>query len=418
MNKLLAIPILAVIFILLDLYTYSAIKVFFKQAPRKLKDKLKTLHWLIVAFSLIGLFAYHFLDRAYFPPAFRVPFMGFLFVTYFSKAVMAIILLAGDSLALVQWYLRKFTRKKDGEELSVVENKITRSDFIKKSAIVVAALPLSTLGFGIVNGVHNYRVVRKQVILPNLPSAFHGIKIGQLSDIHSGSFFNKKAVLGGVEMMLGEKPDMVFFTGDLVNNETKEVNEYFDIFSKVQAPMGVYSTLGNHDYGNYKVWSSQKEKAKNMEDMYEAHKQLGWKLLNNENRIITESGDKLAILGVENWGKGRFPKYGKLDLAHKGTDEAAVKLLLSHDPSHWDLQVRPDYPDIDLMFAGHTHGFQFGVETPYFRWSPSQYNYKQWADLYKNGSQYLYVNRGFGFLGFPGRVGINPEITIIELLKG
>ncbi len=418
MNKLLVIPILAVILILLDVYTYPALKVFFTQVPRKLKNQLKILYGLIIGLTLIGLFAYHFLDRAYFPPAYRVPFMGFLFVTYFSKAVMAIILLLGDSISFLQWGKRKITKMKGAEQTAVEGNKITRSDFVKKSAVVVAALPFSTLGFGILNGVHNYRVVRKQVMLPNLPSAFHGIKIGQLSDIHSGSFFNKKAVLGGVEMMLGEKPDVLFFTGDLVNNETKEVNDYFDIFSKVKAPLGVYSTLGNHDYGNYKVWSSEKEKAKNMEDMYEAHKRLGWKLLNNEHEILTESGDKLAIIGVENWGKGRFPKYGKLDLAHAGTDNAAVKLLLSHDPSHWDLQVRPDYPDIDLMFAGHTHGFQFGIETEYFRWSPSQYSYKQWADLYKNESQYLYVNRGFGFLGFPGRVGINPEITIVELLKG
>ena len=252
---------------------------------------------------------------------------------------------------------------------------------------------------------------------PIFPKSFDGIRIVQLSDIHSGSFFDKKAVQGGIEMVLGEKPDMVFFTGDLVNNETKEVKEYFDLFSKVKAPKGVYSVLGNHDYGDYKSWSSPTAKRKNLQDMLDAHQQLGWNLLLNENRYIEEGGDKLAVIGVENWGAGRFSKYGKLGQAYVNTEEGAVKLLLSHDPSHWDAQVRPDYPDIDLMFAGHTHGFQFGVEIGNFKWSPSKYIYKQWADMYQEKHQYLYVNRGFGFLGFPGRIGIYPEITLVELKR-
>jgi predicted MPP superfamily phosphohydrolase len=271
------------------------------------------------------------------------------------------------------------------------------------------------MGAGILTGAHDYRVHRHIIKLPNLPKSFHGIRIGQLSDIHSGSFFNKTAVKGGVEMLLGEKPDIVFFTGDLVNNVAEEVKDYIDIFGKVAAPLGVYSTLGNHDYGEYVSWDSAGAKRKNLKNLMEAHKIMGWNLLMNEHKILQESGESIAVLGVENYGKGRFPKYGQLEKAYRGTEEIPVKLLLSHDPSHWDLEVRPSFPDINLMFAGHTHGMQFGIEIGSFKWSPAQYMYPQWAGLYQQDKQYLYVNRGFGYLGYPGRIGILPEITIIEL---
>jgi len=243
------------------------------------------------------------------------------------------------------------------------------------------------------------------------------VRIAQVSDIHSGSFFNKTAVKGGVEMVMKEKPDMIFFTGDLVNNESTEVKEYIDVFNKLRAPLGVYSVTGNHDYGDYKSWSSKEVKQQNFNDLIEAHRLLGFDLLMNENRFVEQGGEKLAIIGIENWGAGRFSKYGKMDQAYAGTEEASAKILLSHDPSHWDAQIRTTYKDIDLMLSGHTHGFQFGVEIGGFKWSPSQYAYKQWAGLYKEGEQYLYVNRGFGYLGYPGRVGMPPEITILELKR-
>jgi predicted MPP superfamily phosphohydrolase len=250
-----------------------------------------------------------------------------------------------------------------------------------------------------------------------LPKEFHGIKLAQISDIHAGSFFNKRAVAGGIEMLMGEKPDLIFFTGDLVNTQTDEVNKYFDIFNKVKAPLGTYSILGNHDYGDYRSWASADAKRKNLLDMIEAHKLLGWDLLLNENRTLELGGEKISIIGVENWGAGRFTKYGDIVKATQNINESSVKLLLSHDPSHWDAQIRPDYSDIDVMFAGHTHGFQFGVELGNFKWSPAQYAYKQWADLYQKGNQKLYVNRGFGFIGYPGRIGIAPEITVFELVN-
>jgi Predicted phosphohydrolases len=224
-------------------------------------------------------------------------------------------------------------------------------------------------------------------------------------------------VKGGVEMMMSEKPDLIFFTGDLVNNESSEVKEYISVFDKLKAPLGVFSVTGNHDYGDYRSWATREIKAQNFKDLMEAHRLLGFQLLMNEHQIIEQGGEKLAVIGIENWGAGRFSKYGKLDLAHRGTDEAAVKLLLSHDPSHWDAQVRQNYQDIDIAFAGHTHGFQFGVEIGGVKWSPSQYAYKQWAGLYQTGQQYLYVNRGFGYLGYPGRIGMPPELTILELKR-
>jgi uncharacterized protein len=221
-------------------------------------------------------------------------------------------------------------------------------------------------------------------------------------------------------LLLNEKPDVIFFTGDLVNYQTDEVDDYVAIFDKVRASMGVFSSTGNHDYGHSRSWPTPAAKKKNFDDMVAAHRQMGYDLLMNEHRFLETSGDRLAIIGVENWGMGpplRFPKYGKLAEAYKGTEEAAVRILLSHDPSHWDAQIRPEFPDIDLTLAGHTHGFQMGIEVGNFRWSPSQYRYRQWADLYQEGSQYLYVNRGFGCIGYPGRIGMPPELTIIELKR-
>jgi predicted MPP superfamily phosphohydrolase len=252
--------------------------------------------------------------------------------------------------------------------------------------------------------------------LKNLPKSLHGLKIAQISDVHSGSFWNKTAVKGGIEMLQKEKADLTFFTGDLVNNKAEEMSEWMNVFDKVSAPLGVYSVFGNHDYGDYADWASEAEKNKNLQDLKEVHRLLGWNLLSNENRIIEVEGEKLGIIGVENWSsKARFPRYGNMKKATEGMEEAAVNVLLSHDPSHWQEQIISQYPQVDLTLSGHTHGMQFGVEIPGFKWSPVQYMYKEWAGLYRSADQFLYVNRGYGYIGYPGRVGIPPEITIIEL---
>ncbi len=266
-----------------------------------------------------------------------------------------------------------------------------------------------------ITGAHNYKVKEEAIVLPALPRDFHGIRIAQISDIHAGSFYNKRSVKKGVDLLLSLRPDIIFFTGDLVNKVTHEIRDFFEIFAKVQAPLGVYSVLGNHDYGDYLKWPSNEAKVRNMLDMVKAHEALGWELLLNDHRILGKKGEELAIIGVENWGKGRFSKYGDIARAYEGTEEAPVKLLLSHDPSYWNAVVTQDFQDIDITFSGHTHGFQFGVELGNFQWSPSKYKYKQWAGLYEREGQYLYVNRGFGFLNVPLRVGIMPEITLIEL---
>lgn len=357
---------------------------------------------------------------------FRSIILVAFFLTFISKFTFILVLLADDIRRGGVWLKRLLLPKRKqvaavDSDAPLPENPvkgISRSQFLTKAGIMLAAAPLAPLGWGIISGAYDYRVRREKLYLPNLPKAFHGMKIGQLSDVHSGSFYNKTAVQGGVDMLLAEKPDAVFFTGDLVNYLASEMRDYQDIFTKVQAPLGVFSTLGNHDYGDYHFGPEPSAaKAKNLQDVKEVHKVMGWDLLLNENRRLKVGNEEIGIIGVENWGTGRFPKYGRLDRAMQGTDDMPVRLLLSHDPSHWRAQVLTR-PDVDVMFAGHTHGMQFGVRMGNIKWSPAQYIYKEWAGLYRQGQQQLYVNTGFGFLGYPGRVGILPEITVFELIKG
>jgi len=416
MNKLLIIPIFGIILFLIDLYVFQAIRFVGQDMSVLWRKVLYFGYWGITAIVLTGYFSYNLLNPDVFPKFFRTFIMVGVFIHYFAKIFAVLILAIDDLVRAGKWVVSLFNKS---NEITASEGaKITRSQFLVKTAIIAGTVPVLAMSFGIISGAHDYRIRRKKILLKNLPSGFDGLRIAQISDVHSGSFFNKTAVKGGIDMLLNEKPDVVFFTGDLVNSETSEVSDYINVFDKVRAPLGVFSTTGNHDYGDYRSWATPKEKEDNFNDLIEAHRQLGWDLLMNENRFLEIDGEKLAIIGIENWGTGRFPKYGKLDEAYKGVEDAPVKLLLSHDPSHWDAEVRKKYPDIDIMFAGHTHGFQFGVEIGDFKWSPSQYVYKQWAGLYQKDEQYLYVNRGYGFIGYPGRIGIPPEITIIELAKG
>ena len=250
-----------------------------------------------------------------------------------------------------------------------------------------------------------------------LPNSFKGFKIIHISDIHSGSLKDQAAVLKGIELIQKQNADLILFTGDLVNDRATEMQDWMTTFGQLKAPHGVFSTLGNHDYGDYVKWDSLEAKKQNLEDLKKVHHELGWQLLMNENAIINKEQDSIRLVGIENWGaKARFPKYGKMDQAMQGITQKEVVILLSHDPSHWEAEVIPKYQQVQLMLSGHTHGMQFGLENPYFKWSPVQWVYKQWAGHYKVQEQQLYVNRGFGFLGYPGRVGILPEITLIELV--
>lgn len=414
MNKIVVISILIAILFAVDWYVYQGAMLAVKNLSQPIKNVIKYAFWGLTGFTFFVILFYNFGNPYWLKGTTRSLIFTGIFINYFSKVFTSLFLLSGDFVRAGQWIVSFF----QNPEPSGGSNTIPRSEFLAKTAIVAGTLPLIGMSWGIISGAHDYRLRRKTVYLPNLPKSFDGITIGQVSDIHTGSFFNKTAVKGGVEMMMREKPDILFFTGDLVNNETDEVEEYINIFDKLKAPLGVYSVTGNHDYGDYANWDSAKAKAQNFENLKKAHELMGYDLLMNENRYIELGGEKIAILGNENWGAGRFAKYGDLGKAYQGSEEAAVKLLLSHDPSHWDSQVKPNYKDIDMMFAGHTHGFQFGVEIGDFKWSPSQYAYKQWAGLYTEGNQHLYVNRGFGYIGYPGRVGMPPELTIITLKTG
>ncbi len=412
----------AVILFLLDFYIFFAL--------RATKIKFMRTRWFTIlwwGYSLILLVGLYISFAYSIPLMVRSIILVAFFITAVSKFIYAVVLVIDDLRRGGIWVSRLFSGRKGQnlqkrlEELEeplpeVPKKGISRSDFLLKSGIIVAALPMVPLAWGVISTAYDYRIRRQRLILPNLPKEFHGLRIGQISDVHSGSFYNKKAVLGGVEMLLQEKPDAIFFTGDLVNNVANEMRDYQDIFSRVKAPLGVFSTLGNHDYGDYFYGPTDSPaKRKNLQDVIETHKVMGWDLLMDENRTLKAGNEEIAIVGVQNWGTGRFPKKGDLRKALVGTEDKAVKLLLSHDPSHWRAQVLDT--DIDAMFAGHTHGMQFGVRGENFQWSPAKYIYKEWAGLYREGNSQLYVNTGFGFLGYPGRVGIAPEITIFELLR-
>jgi predicted MPP superfamily phosphohydrolase len=291
-----------------------------------------------------------------------------------------------------------------------------RRRFIADIAILIAAIPFSSFIYGMLRGKYNYKVHRQTVYYADLPEAFDGFTITQLSDIHSGSFDNVHAMQRGIDLAKAQKSDLFVFTGDLVNNAAWEIEPYLDRFGSIKAPYGQFSILGNHDYGDYITWNSAAEKHANLQTLKQHHAAMGYRLLLDENVDITKDGQKLSLIGVQNWGKG-FIQLGNLDKALHGVDPKAFKILLSHDPTHWEEKVRYNPVNIHLTLAGHTHGAQFGVETAGFRWSPVQYRYLDWAGLVNQGTRYLYVTRGFGFLAFSGRVGIWPEITVLTLKR-
>ncbi|MEM6262205.1 MAG: metallophosphoesterase [Bacteroidota bacterium] len=398
---------------LVDYYALQALRTAFPEV-RWLKKAYTWTHFALYGGFIAFFVAYR--SGLVMPRSAAYLFSSLLFALFLPKLIIAIILLAEDGTRLVRWAWMKLS----GPQSPIDPNgtNISRAQFLSKSALALASIPFGAMVYGIVKGKYDYTVRKVQLAIKDLPAAFEGFTITQISDIHTGSFDNKEAVQRGINLVNAQQSDAIFFTGDLVNNHIDEVQGFEDIYSQLTAKEGVFSVLGNHDYGDYLPWDSPAEKAAHFQKVLDKHGELGWNLLKNQNHLVKRGEDELAIIGVENWGaKARFPKYGRMAEAVQGTENARVKLLLSHDPSHWDAQVRPEYPDINAMFSGHTHGMQFGVEIPGFKWSPVQYVYKQWAGLYEKGEQYLYVNRGFGFIGFSGRVGIYPEITVFELTK-
>jgi predicted MPP superfamily phosphohydrolase len=403
------------IMVLLDIYVFQVVKVLAHSANPKTKTIIYACYWGLSGLAIIFLIILPYLHFQHQSKAIRSTLFAVIAGLFFAKLIAAIFFLIDDIRRLVQWVAGKlFFSNTEGETFQQGE-RISRSVFLSWTGMIAGSGLFGSLLLGFGNK-YRYRVKRYQWSFDNLPASFKGLKILQLSDIHCGSFTDKAAVKRGVDMALKEKPDLILFTGDLVNNTADEMEDYMDVFNQLRAPLGVYSTLGNHDYGDYVHWDSIEEKHANLERLKKIHAEIGWRLLMNEHIVLTRDQHQIALLGVENWSaKARFPKYGDLKKAYAGSEGYPFKILMSHDPSHWDAEVRKLYPDIDLMLAGHTHGMQFGVELPGFKWSPVQYVYKQWAGLYEEGPQKLYVNRGYGFIGYPGRVGILPEITVFEL---
>jgi len=403
------------IMILLDFYVFQALKVVTQSAEPRTKSIIYAVYWGLSILALLTFLILPYLNLDSFPKNLRSVVFAFIVALFFGKLITAIFLLVDDFRRGVQWVAGKVLFTNTEVETIQDSDKISRSLFLSWIGLAAGGGLFGSLIYGFSNK-YNYQVVKQRLRFQNLPAAFNGLKIVQISDVHSGSFNNKGAVQQGVNKILKLKPDLILFTGDLVNNKAEEMLDYIDVFKQLAAPLGVYSVLGNHDYGDYVQWESKEQKTENLDRLKQVHGQMGWRLLLNENVLIERDGHKIALLGIENWSaKANFPKYGKMDQAHPGTEEVPFKILMSHDPSHWEAEVLNKYNDIDLMLSGHTHGMQFGVEVPWLRWSPVQYVYKQWAGLYESGHQKLYVNRGFGFIGYPGRVGILPEISLLEL---
>lgn len=407
--------IIAGIMLLLDFYVYQALKTVAQNSGEKARLAIHIGYWVISGATLLLLLSFPYIQTLQTSKIFRNYVFAILIGLFFAKLLGSLFFAADDVRRISIWLMSRIFPNVGAQFMSD-GNVIPRSMFLSWLGLGIGGTLFSTLLYGFSNK-YNYQVKKITLAFNNLPEAFKGMKLVHISDIHSGSFQNKAAVNHGVDMILKEKPDLILFTGDLVNDRAEEMHDYMDVFSRLNAPMGVFSTLGNHDYGDYVSWPSAAAKIQNLDDLKKVHHHLGWRLLMNEHVILEKDNQQIALLGIENWGaKGRFPKYGKMHEAYPGTEKIPFKILMSHDPSHWDAEVRTKYADIDLMLAGHTHGMQFGLENPYFKWSPVQWMYRQWAGLYEDGNQKLYVNRGYGFIGYPGRVGIMPEITVIQFV--
>lgn len=403
--------ILIVLLLLFDGYTFLAIRTLVHHWQPSARYLLYGVYWAIPAFLLVWMLGSNVGWFEAWPKSVVTVVRTLFFILYLSKMLVAAVMLIDDLrrlFGLVFARLSGNTGFRPG-----------RARFMAQLGLMLGAVPFFSLIYGMVRNQYRYRLFKETVRIPGLPDALQGLKIVQISDIHSGSFLHREPVRNAVDLINAQEPDLVFFTGDLVNNKAEEAQPFVDVFDKINARFGAYSVLGNHDYGDYVRWGSESEKGANMDLLKDTHRRIGWDLLLNEHRTVEVNGAKVAVIGVENYSTHpRFPKYGNLQQATTGLQGADLKLLLSHDPSHWEGEVTSAYQDIAVTFSGHTHGMQFGVEIPgWIKWSPIQYVYKQWAGLYQRGQQYLYVNRGLGYLGYPGRVGILPEVTLIELQR-
>ena len=408
--------IFMVLLFLADLYLWSSVRKQIFSYRKWLKLAVSFIYWLPLIL-VIGLMAVSvFVPIIDWNDQFRTFLLGFILVFYAAKILPVVFLFLADIVRVIDKIFVLFKK----EERKKIEEKegITRSKFLQYLGFISGGLVLGTMFTGMFKWVYQFKVHHQKIKLEKLPEGFEGMKIVQISDLHLGSWNLTEPLEQAVSMINDVNPDLILFTGDLVNFSTKEAFRFEETLSKLKAKNGVYAVLGNHDYGDYVKWPNDAAKEKNLSDLIKFFDRLGWKPLRNENEVFETESGKLALIGVENWGASpRFPKYGDIDIAMKGTEDADVRLLMTHDPSHWGDIIIPDNYEIDLSMSGHTHGFQFGIETPGVKWSPAQWMYKEWAGLYQDErtGRFLYVNRGRGVIGYPGRIGILPEITVFEL---
>ncbi|HHZ65352.1 MAG TPA: metallophosphoesterase [Flavobacteriales bacterium] len=403
----------AVLFFLIDLYFFQAVKTVTQGFTVNKKSLTYCAFWSLTALSIGFGVAFNYLPSTGPWKGVRLYGMSILMMFMICKVLGVLPLLIDDIVRFFKLIVQLFIRE---HGVDAGGKGISRAKFLSQMAMVVAAIPLATFLFGMMRGAFNYQIRKVSIKLPNLPESFKGFKIVQISDLHIGSFVSDSPLNTAFSMIADQKPDVILFTGDLVNNRADEAEEFVEQLSSLSAPEGVFSVLGNHDYGHYVKWKNDSERIANVEKLKLLQKDVGWKLLMNESHIFEKNGEKLALIGIENWSsKMNFPKYGQLAKAHAEAADVPCKILMSHDPSHWEAETTEQFKDISLTLSGHTHGMQFGIEIPGLKWSPIQYVYKQWAGLYQKGDQYLYVNRGLGFIGYMGRVGIMPEITVVEL---
>ncbi|GEL09982.1 phosphoesterase [Flavobacterium glycines] len=393
---------------MIELYAFQAVKTL-------VKDK-----WILVAYGVLSLailiyiiYGFFSFDRSVGQTKQTMFTMGLMLVVYIPKIVLAIVLLGEDIFRLVMGSVNYFVENSNEGFLP------SRRKFVSQLGLGLAAVPFLSLIYGVTIGKYNYKVIKQRIFFPDLPDAFDGFTITQISDVHSGSFDNPDKINYAIDLVNEQNSDMILFTGDIVNTHAKEMHPWIDTFNRIKEhEYGKFSVLGNHDYGEYVTWPSQVAKNQNFKEIKDLYGQIGFQLLLNEHTFIQKGNDKIALVGVENWGKN-FKQAGDLEKASEGLGNHDFKILMSHDPSHWEYEVKNNEKNFHLTLSGHTHGMQFGIEIPgYFKWSLAQYVYAQWAGLYEHLGRYVYVNRGFGFHAYPGRVGIMPEITVIELKKG
>lgn len=403
------IVVLSIIYVVLAIYGFQAIRTLFKSQ-----------WWLwgyIAAFGLVWGFLIFKIVTADGGASFRgqIAVSGGIFFAFFLLALfLGFFLLLEDVVRLSVYGFNKIAGVTDNTGSYLP----SRRKFVSAIGLGLAALPFGALLYGMYRGKYNYQVLKYELEFDDLPEAFDGYQITQISDVHSGSFDNADKVKYGVDLINKQQSDVILFTGDIVNDRCEELKPWADVFAKLSAKDGVYSVLGNHDYGDYTQWPSVEAKTKNLQDLKDLQRQMGFDLLLDEHRFLEKDGQRIALVGVENWGRGRFKKAGDLQKAKVGIKKDDFKILMSHDPSHWEDEVIKDDYHFHLTLSGHTHGMQFGIEIPGFiKWSPVSWRYKYWAGIYKEMGQFINVNRGFGFIGYPGRFGILPEITVITLKR-